>query len=225
MPKILVVEDNVELAQSIELCLRGAHYSVELSFDGKDGLHRLLSYQYDCVICDWSLPGASGIEVIKQYRQSGGTALILMLTGNTGIEHTETGLNAGADDYLTKPFSTRELLARVNALTRRAGASLHSVFTAGSITYDESTATVTKSGEIVQLTRKEILLLGLFLKSPQRLFPLDLIRQEVWSDGEVSAESIRTHIKTLRKKLPQENGEDLIVSVHGEGYRLNPVFW
>lgn len=222
MPKILVIEDDAKLAHNIELCLRSAHYLVELSFDGKDGLHRLLTYKYDCAICDWSLPECTGIELITQYRQNGGNALILMLTGRSGIENTETGLNAGADDYLTKPFSSRELLARVHALTRRASAPQHPTLKAGTVAFDETTTTVTSAGKPVSLTRKEILLLHLFLKNPQNVFSVDLLRQEVWPDSDTSNESIRTHIKSLRKKLPQPQDQDLIITVHREGYRLNP---
>src|SRR5438270_6560471 len=121
MAKILVVEDDLELAESVCSCLRFEHHRVEHTVDGADALHLMQSFKYDLVVLDWNLPGLSGVEILSQYRARDGGAPVLMLSGKAEIADKEAGLDAGADDYLTKPFNTRELSARVRALLRRPG--------------------------------------------------------------------------------------------------------
>jgi two-component system, OmpR family, manganese sensing response regulator len=120
MAKILIIEDDEDHCRLVAQALKSENHTTESAHDGKEGLHRMLSYSYDLIICDWMLPSMPGVEICKEYRKAGGTALVLMLTGKTRSEDIHTGLDAGADDYLGKPFFTRELLARVRALLRRA---------------------------------------------------------------------------------------------------------
>lgn len=222
MAKILIIEDDEDHCKLVSQALRSENHTTEEAHDGKDGLHRMLSYSYDLIICDWMLPSMPGVEICKEYRKAGGTALVLMLTGKTKSEDIHTGLDAGADDYLGKPFFTRELLARVRALLRRAAKpATDKVLRCANIEFDPATLTVKKSGNEVKLSKKEIGLLTMFLKNPERVFSLDQLRT-LWTDSpDASEDTVRAHIKTLRKKLHDENEPEIIVNVHGQGYRLN----
>ncbi len=222
MAKILIIEDDEDHCRLVAQALKAENHTTESAHDGKEGLHRMLSYSYDLVICDWMLPSMPGIEICKEYRKAGGTALVLMLTGRTNSEDVHTGLDAGADDYLGKPFFTRELLAHVRAMLRRsAKPATEKVLRCANIEFDPTTLSVRKSGTEVKLSKKEIGLLTMFLKNPERIFSLDQLRS-LWTDSpDASEETVRAHIKTLRKKLHEDNQPEIIVNVHGQGYRLN----
>jgi len=222
MAKILIVEDDEDHSAAVALALKAEHHTTEAAYDGQEALHRMLSYSYDLIICDWMLPSMSGVEICQEYRRKGGDALVLMLTGRAATEDIHTGLESGADDYLLKPFHTRELLARVRALLRRCvKPAAESVLRCANIEFDPSTLTVTKSGTAVKLSKKEISLLSVFLKNPERVFSLEQLRQ-LWTDSpDASEDTVRAHIKTLRKKLHGENEPEIIVNIHGQGYRLN----
>lgn len=222
MAKILIIEDDEDHCRLVAQALKSENHTTETTHDGKDGLHRILSYSYDLIICDWMLPSMPGIEICKEYRKAGGNALFLMLTGRTAASDIHAGLDSGADDYLGKPFHTRELLARIRAMLRRsAKPATEKILRCGNLEFDPSTLTVTRSGEIVKLSKKEIGLLTMFLKNPQRVFSLDQLRT-LWTDSpDASEDTVRAHIKTLRKKLHDDNEPKIIVNVHGQGYRLN----
>ena len=221
MAKILIVEDDTDLAAAVAQALKSENHTTEAAEDGQDGLHRMLSYSYDLIICDWMLPSRSGVEVCQEYRRSGGGAMILMLTGKTKIDDVQTGLESGADDYLTKPFHTRELLARVRALLRRAvKPAEQNSLKHGDIELDLATLNVTRQGNPVKLSKKEISLLTLFLKNPDNVFSIAQMRT-VWSDTpDASDDTVRAHIKTLRKKLQGDDPEEVFVNIHGQGYKL-----
>jgi two-component system, OmpR family, response regulator len=223
MAKILVIEDDPDFAASIAMALRSENHTVEMSDDGEDALHRMASYSYDLIICDWMLPSVSGVEICAKYRAHGGDTLILMLTGKSTSTDIQTGLESGADDYLVKPFHTRELLARVGALLRRSGKpALQADLEHGPIKMNPNNFTVSKSGAPLKLSKKEFALLELFLKNPDRVFALANLLRSVWADTpDASEETVRTHIKTLRKKLQADGEPDVIVNIHGQGYRLN----
>src|SRR5258706_1536641 len=137
MPKILIVEDNTELADNVREWLLGEQYVVDCCADGVEALAYLDAYEYDAVVLDWTLPKMSGIEVCKQYRAQGGTTPVIMLTGRRTVDDKESGLDAGADDYLTKPFEVRELSARIRALLRRAAKVSGNVLKAGNLELDK----------------------------------------------------------------------------------------
>lgn len=225
MAKILIIEDDPDFAASIQLALKGQNHSIEHAKDGEDGLHRLHTYTYDLIICDWMLPSISGIEIIKEYRSSKGTTMILMLTGRSATGDIITGFDAGADDYLVKPFNIRELLARVNALLRRSVATeTYDELSHGPIKYNPSTMTVTNNGTELKLSRKELQLLSLFLSNPTRIFSLENLLTAVWQDDpSASEDTVRTHIKTLRQKLQAGGDCEIISNVHGKGYRLSAI--
>lgn len=221
MAKILVVDDDTDHSESIALALKAESHTTEWTDNGQDALHRMLSYSYDLIICDWMMPIMSGVEICRKYRQSGGNAMFLMLTGRSQVADIQEGLEAGADDYLVKPFHSRELLARVRALVRRAAKpQTQATLKCGVIELDPETLTVKKSGSEIKLSRKEISLLTLFLKNPGRVFSISQLRS-LWTDSpDASEDTVRTHIKTLRKKLHGENEPEIIVNIHGQGYQL-----
>lgn len=223
MAKILVIEDDDELCQGISSSLAAEHYIVEAVKDGSDGFERMRSYQYDLVIADWGLPGMTGVDLCKRYRSAGGQGLVLMLTGRATLADKEAGFEAGVDDYITKPFTMRELLARVRSLLRRAGQLPQSQTLAlRDIVLDPELLRVTKGGADVKMTRKELLLLEAFLRNPERVFSSEALLKAAWGeDTDATDSTLRTHLKTLRKKLDDEGKPSIIQSVHGVGYKLN----
>lgn len=222
MAKILLIDDDEDHSALVAQALKSEKHMVEIAYDGEEGLHRLLSYPYDLVVCDWAMPMKSGIEVVKEYREKGGTTLILMLTGRTSVDSINHGLDSGADDYLVKPFNTRELLARVRTLLRRSvQAETDNILQWTDLVLDQSTLVVTRAGKPLKLGRKEIELLTLFLKSPTRVFSVKQLALSWSESAEASEDTVRTTIKTLRKKLNETGGVEIIVNIHGQGYRLN----
>lgn len=223
MAKILVIEDDADFQETVTEALRTEFHTVEGTVDGADGWYRLTTSHFDIAIVDWDLPGLSGEEICKKYRQQpDAQTLILMLTGKSSGDDIEAGLKAGADDYLAKPCSTRELLARVRALLRRAGAAPpQDKLRFENLLICPGTMTATLNGEPIGLSRKEFDLLLLFIRNPQRVYTIESLLRDVWSDSPDAAEAtVRTHIKTLRKKIDEGGAESLIETVHGAGYRL-----
>ena len=223
MAKILLVEDEKSLSDVVIDWLNAQQYLVDLVENGAEALSRLKFYQYDMVILDWNLPEMDGISVCKQFRQSGGRTPILMLTGNREIDDKEAGLDAGADDYLTKPFHMKELSARVRALLRRPAQVTANLLAAGDVTLDPSTHRVTKAGNAVELMPKEFALLEFLLKYPGQVFSAEALIERIWpTDSDASANAIRTYVNRLRNKIDGAGQASLISTIHGVGYRLDP---
>lgn len=221
MAKILLVEDEPDFSELISGWLKNDHYLIESVENGEDAMDRLRFYKYDLVILDWMLPGISGVDVCKRYRSSGGTTPILMLTAKRHVDEKEAGLDAGADDYLTKPFELKELSARIRALLRRPSAFSGNVLKVGNLVLESNSFKVTRDGEDVQLLPKEFALLEFLMRHPNQVFSAEAILDRVWSsDSEASPETIRTYIKRLRKKLDVEGTPSLLSTVHGVGYKL-----
>lgn len=221
MAKILFVEDEMDLAYPVKDWLSREQYLIEISDNGNEALDKLRVYKYDLIILDWMIPGISGVEVCKQFRESGGTTPILMLTAKSEISDKETGLDAGADDYLTKPFHLKELSARVRALLRRQIQSTDNILKAGSITIDTLAKKVAVDGKEIHLVPKEYSLLEFFMRHPNQVFSAEALIERVWaSDTLASADTIRTYIKLLRKKLGSDEHSNVIRTVHGFGYKL-----
>lgn len=223
MAKILLIEDDPETCEMIAECLRFEHYSVEQVDNGTDGLSFLQTYSYDLAILDWGLPGLPGIEVLKKYRQDGGTTPVLLLTGRAEIDEKTQGLDTGADDYLTKPFHMNELLARVRALMRRVSPTkAGTTLTLGKLALDPQSHTVTWDGQELKLIPKEFSILEALLRQPGRVFSTDELLNKVWKAEESPGpEAIRTHIKNLRKKLEAVSGDPIVETVHGVGYKVS----
>ncbi len=221
MAKILFVEDEMDLAYPVKDWLMREKYLVEISDNGVDALDKLRVYKYDLIILDWMIPGNSGIEVCKRFREIGGTTPILLLTAKSQISDKETGLDAGADDYLTKPFHLKELSARVRALLRRHIQSTDSVLKTGNVSIDTLSRKVTVESKEVHLVPKEYSLLEFFMRHPNQVFSAEALIDRVWaSDTMASADTIRTYIKLLRKKLGNDEPSSIIKTVHGVGYKL-----
>lgn len=225
MPKVLVVEDDAGLNRMIrEWLVFSERHTVEYAEDGNSGLDKLLFTEYDAIVLDWELPGRSGIEVLKEYRSSGGKAPVLMLTGKGGIVDKETGFDAGADDYLTKPFHMKELSARLRALIRRAGGTVSNVLQLRDIALEPGAFKVTRSGREIQLLPREFALLEFFMRHPDQVFSADTLLSRVWSsDSDATVDAITTCIKRIRKKMDVEGQASIIKTVHGVGYKMESV--
>jgi DNA-binding response OmpR family regulator len=221
MAKLLLVEDDKGLSEMIAEWLDRDHHIVEVVHDGEEGLSRLFCSDYDVAILDWDLPAMSGVEVCKKYRQEGGKASIIMLTGKTKIDEKEAGFEAGADDYLTKPFSMRELSVRVKALLRRSRDMGSDLLQVGDLVLDPAKFRLTKNGVDVSLVPREFALLEFFMRHPDETFSADALLSRVWiSESEASCEAVRTAIMRLRRKIDSPGEESMIESIARVGYRL-----
>lgn len=220
--KILMVEDDLDLAASVKDWLLTERHEVELLDDGLEALEYLKTYGYDVVVLDWKLPGMSGVEVCRAYRSAGGTAPILMLTGQTDIEDRATGLDSGADDYLSKPADPRELLARVRALLRRPAPLLNSSIKYRSLVFDLGARTVSVGGEAVDLRPRELALLEFLLRHRGRVFSAEELLNSVWSsDANASPDSVRVCVTRIRNKLDRDGEPTVIRNVYGTGYTID----
>ena len=220
MAKILLVEDDPEVCEVVTDWLVDEHYTVDVVNNGVEAIERLRFDKYDVLIFDWQLPDLTGIEICKKFRSKGGNTPVLMLTGKSEITDKETGLDAGADDYLTKPFHPRELSARVRALLRRSGDLKQNVLTCGDLELDPQGFKVTKGGKEVALLPKEFALLEFFLRHPNQVFSPEALLDRVWSaESEASPDTIRVHITKLRGKIDNEGQPSMIKTIHRQGYK------
>jgi DNA-binding response OmpR family regulator len=217
--RILVVEDERRVASVVVRALRENEYEVDLAETGEKALEIASRNSYDCVLLDVRLPGQSGIEVCRQLRAARSDTPILMLTARTLVEHRVEGLDAGADDYLTKPFAVAELLARVRALIRRrvGGRMLRYA----DLEMDRHQRTVTRAGQAISLTAKEFALLEFLLSRAPDTVPRSDIIEGVWDmHFDPQTNLVEVYINRLRQKLSEAGGPKIIQTVHGVGYRL-----
>jgi DNA-binding response OmpR family regulator len=222
MAKILIVEDNSELMDNVREWLTQEQYVVDCCTDGVEALAYLGTYEYDAIVLDWTLPKMSGIEVCKQFRSQGGGTPIIMLTGRRTLDDKESGLDAGADDYLTKPFEVRELSARIRALLRRTPKVAGEVLKAGNLALDKETHKLTKNGQEVHLMPKEFAILELMMTYPSKIFSAEALIERVWSSAsDASPEIVRKYINRLRAQIDTEGAPSVIRTVHGVGYALD----
>lgn len=220
MAKILVVEDSVEISTLLSIELTAQKHTVELSDNGADALEILLAFDFDLVILDVELPDLTGFEICEQFRKAGKKTPVLMLTGRSGINDKLTGLDCGADDYLTKPFDARELHARLRALLRRASNTVSNVVTVGKLSLNLESRQVEHNGKPVKLLPKEFKLLEFFIMNPNKVFSPEQLLNKVWeSEKAVSLGTVYTTMKTMRDKIAA-GGKDPFQTVHGAGYKL-----
>lgn len=221
--RILVIEDQEKLARSIKKGLEHKGYAVDTLPDGEHGMRRLEfnHLDYDLVVLDVMLPIMNGFELCKSVRKKGITLPIIMLTAKDTLENKIEGLDAGADDYLVKPFAFGELLARVRALLRRPLEAVDSVLAVGSITMDTVKRTVTKNDKEVMLSVKEFAILEQFMRHPGEILSRETIISHVWDfASDTFSNIVDAHIKNLRKKLQQKH-EKIFETIHGVGYRFS----
>ena len=220
--KILVVDDERAVRESLRRALELEGYEIELAEDGKQALERLEAPpEPDAMVLDVLMPGVDGLEVSRALRRKGSRLPILMLTARTQVEDRVEGLDAGADDYLTKPFALEELLARVRALLRRTSDGSGEQLQFADLVLDPGTREVTRGGERIELTRTEFSLLELFLLNPRQVLTRSLIFERVWGyDFGFASNSLDVYIGYLRRKTETGGKPRLIHTVRGVGYAL-----
>jgi len=223
--RILVVEDEERLARLISRVLTEEGYAVETEVNGRQALMRALADEYDLLIVDWMLPDLSGVQLVKRLRAAEVGTPAIMLTARDQIEDRVEGLDAGADDYLPKPFAFPELLARVRALARRPWGEERegAILGAGDVTLDPVRHVVRHGGETVDLTAKEFALLATLLQRPGQVFTRPVLLDTVWgASPEVYANVVDLYISYLRKKLDGDGDASHIRTVRGVGYTFEP---
>jgi DNA-binding response OmpR family regulator len=220
--RILLVEDDDRIAQPLAEDLRHQYHVVDIAEDGLKGWECTQSVSYDLILLDLMLPRLDGLSLCKRLRSAGCMAPILMLTARDTTTDKVIGLDAGADDYLIKPFELEELAARVRALSRRSLETRQPVLICGDLQLDPSTCNVSYGGKALSLTPKEYMILELFLRNPTLVFSRSSLLDKLWEFGKLPAEeTIKTHITSLRRKLKEAgSSEELIETVYGLGYRL-----
>ena len=220
--KILVVDDERAVRESLRRALELEGYEIELAVDGREALDRLESdAQPDALLLDVLMPGVDGLEVARTIRRAGNRVPILMLTARTQVEDRVEGLDAGADDYVTKPFALEELLARLRALLRRTAEGSGEVLRFADLELDPGTREVSRGGEPIELTRTEFSLLELFLLNPRQVLTRSVIFERVWGyDFGYGSNSLDVYIGYLRRKTEAGGKPRLIQTVRGVGYAL-----
>jgi two-component system, OmpR family, response regulator len=219
--RALVVEDELKMAALIRRGLVEEGYAADVARTGEEALWMARATPYDAIVLDLMLPGRSGLEVCKSLRESGVWSPILILTARDGVEDKVSGLDSGADDYLGKPFSFAELLARLRALTRRGSTERPSVLKAGSLRIDPATRHAWRGDSEIDLSTKEFSLLETFMRHPgDALTRLDLL-EHAWDYGyENKSNVVDVYVRYLREKIDRPFGLDSIETVRGIGYRL-----
>lgn len=221
MAKVLLAEDDPDILSNVSDWLRTEKYTVDAVKTGSDALEHLKFYEYDVIILDWNMPGITGVNVCSQYRASGGKTPILMLTGRDKVIEKAEGLDAGADDYLTKPFDVIELSARLRALLRRPKNVQENLIRFGHVQINTVAREVTVAGNSVVLLPLEYALLEFLIRYPNQVFSHSTLVERVWkSDSIATAESVRTYVMSLRKKIAVSGQPSIIKTVHGLGYKL-----
>ncbi len=220
--KILLVDDEAELTEPLYHVLSHEGYNVDIADDGQKGYQLALQNSYDLLILDWMLPGKPGLSICQELRSQGKTTPVLFLTAKDTLDDRVMGLDAGADDYLVKPFELRELMARVRALLRRYPSletSATNRLKIGDLELDPDNQVAYRQGRIINLSDKEVKLLAYFMQHPQQLLTHEQIYQCLWEEVEKpSSNVLAALIRLLRRKIEQEG--PLIHTVYGKGYRF-----
>jgi DNA-binding response OmpR family regulator len=221
MSRLLVVEDERKLRGSLVSSLGAEGYDVAAAATGEEGLHLALAEPFDCVVLDRMLPGLGGLEVLAELRRAGKTLPVLILTARDAVEDRVEGLDAGADDYLVKPFALAELLARLRVLLRRERAERETVLRADDLELDLLERRVTRGGAEVALTQREFELLAYLLRHRNAVVTRDMLGRDVWKEPEHTLTNvIDVFVNQLRRKLERAGQRSLIHTVRGLGYRL-----
>jgi heavy metal response regulator len=217
--RILIVEDEKKVAAFIKKGLEEETYAVDVAYDGEEGLYLGLENQYDLVILDLMLPVIDGLEVLSRLRGNKVDTPILLLTAKDSVEDKVTGLNTGADDYLTKPFAFSELLARIRVLLRRGKAETKTVLQVDGLTLDLVSHKVNRNGEEIELTGKEYSLLEYFMRNQGKVLTRTMIAEHVWDyNFDTFTNVIDVYVNHLRKKIDKSYPDKLLHTLRGVGY-------
>lgn len=219
--RVLVVEDEIKMARLLKRGLEEEGYAVDLAANGTDALWFAKENSYDAIVLDLMLPDVDGFDVCRSIRQAGQWSPVLMLTARDAVADRVSGLDAGADDYLTKPFSFAELLARLRALSRRGGVRRPPILRVGDLTLDPATRRVRRAGVSIELTTKEFALLEYLMRHPGHVLTRTRLIEHVW-DFAYAGDSnvVDVYIRYLREKVDRPFGSASIETVRGAGYRL-----
>ena len=219
--RVLVVEDDVKMAALLRRGLVEEGLSADVARTGDDALWMAAATEYDAIVLDVMLPGPDGFEVCRRLREAGRWAPVLMLTARDGVEDRVTGLDAGADDYLTKPFSFAELLARLRALARRPPLERPTVVEVGDLRLDPATRQVWRDGTEIDLSAKEFALLETFMRRPGEVLTRYQLLEHCWDYGyENRSNVVDVYVRYLREKIDRPFGRSSLETVRGAGYRL-----
>ena len=222
--RILLVDDEVELADPLSRVLTREGYGVDVAYDGAVGSQMVAQNSYDLLILDWMLPYKTGLEICQQLRSGGQITPVLFLTAKDTLDDRVQGLDAGADDYLVKPFELRELLARVRALLRRSGAETadtHQRLKVADLELDCDNQLAYRQGRVIELSEKESQLLEYFMRHAGQLLTHMQIHQHLWKDDEQpSSNVLAALIRLLRRKIEVKSETPLVHTVYGKGYRF-----
>ena len=219
--RILVVEDNHRLSAALARSLEDAGYAVDAAFDGQQGLDLALAALYDAIILDIILPVQHGLDLCRTLRRQRINTPIIMLTARDTVNDRVRGLDAGADDYLVKPFALSELLARLRALLRREAPYKTGLLEAGDLRLDPATHVVERAGRGIELTAKQYALLELFMRHPNQILSREMIESHIWSyDFEVTSNVVDVYVRRLRRQIDDPFEVKLLETIRGAGYRL-----
>lgn len=220
--RILIAEDETELAKGLKFLLEKNKFTVDVVHDGEEAMTYFQSRDYDVVILDIMMPKVNGLDVLKQIRESGSGVPVLMLTAKTEIEDRVAGLEAGADDYLPKPFASPEFIARVKALSRRNEGYAQQRLSFGNVQLDCNRYELTCESRAVRLNNKEFQLMELFMRNPRFVFSTAHLMDKIWGqDSEADISVVWTYVGFLRKKLKELDADIEIRTARGAGYFLD----
>lgn len=219
VPKVLIIEDDHELSSQVSDWLTGQKYVVEKVALGVDALQMLKCFKFDLIILDFNLPDMTGDDICRAFRKSGDSTPVLMLTGESDIQHKKAGFESGVDDYLTKPFSLEELTLRLNALSRRIGTKVAEVLRVGDLSLNPKDRTVARASGPIRLFPKEFSILELLMRHSNEVVRTEELLAKIWRSEEgASSETVRTCISRLRKKLGDSDTSPIIENIPAVGY-------
>lgn len=219
--RLLLAEDEIELARALSAIFKHNNYSVDVVYNGNDALDYLESEIYDGAILDIMMPGTDGLTVLKKIRAKGNSVPVLLLTAKSEIDDRVLGLDSGADDYLTKPFATKELLARIRAMTRRPNDATDSILSLGNLRLNRATFEISAPGGSMRLANKEFQILEMLMTNPSRIIPSERFIEKIWGyESEAELNVVWVYISNLRKKLSSIGSDVTIKAARNIGYTL-----